>query len=157
MIDDQLAAGDNTLNELDDFIVDELLDGALSELPCEPAAKKQCGEGMASDGSRGSTTVEAPAAPPPVQCSNSSGSSAASNPSSSRPKAPPRPRYASVLCPPPPIQEAVADPALAGSSSGMALTARYRNLRRHRPRVEAELRSLTRDTQALVALIFSES
>ncbi|CAI5531947.1 unnamed protein product [Closterium sp. Naga37s-1] len=135
MTDEQLAAGDDTLTDLGDYVLEDLPDGALPELHGEPATKKLCGEGTSS--------------------------SAATAPSSSQPVAPPRPRSAPGSRPQPQVQAAVTEQAAAGSASSLALTVRYRNLRyrnlrHHRPSVGSELRSLTRDTQSLVTVMFPE-
>ncbi|CAI5512378.1 unnamed protein product [Closterium sp. Naga37s-1] len=156
MADDQLVAGDDTITDLGDYVLDDIPDGALPELTEEPAAKKQCGEGTSSGPAGPSTSTAAPPAPPPMQCSNSSGSSAATAPSSSRPSAPPRPRSAPPARPQPPAQEAAAEQPASGSASNLALSVRFRHLRRHRPLVGTELRSLTRDIQSLVAVMFPE-
>ncbi|CAI5489861.1 unnamed protein product [Closterium sp. Naga37s-1] len=156
MADDQLVAGDDTITDLGKYVLDDIPDGALPELTGEPAAKKQCGEGTSSGPAGPSTSTAAPPAPPPMQRSNSSGSSAATAPSSSRPSAPPRPRSTPPARPQPPAQEAAAEQPSSGSASNLALSVRYRHLRRHRPSVGTKLRSLTRDTQTLVAVMFPE-
>ncbi|CAI5463473.1 unnamed protein product [Closterium sp. Yama58-4] len=156
MTDEQLAAGTDNLTDLGDYVLEDLPDGTLPDLPGERAAKKQCGEGTSSAASGGSAPTAAAPAPLPVQRSNSSGSSAATAPSSSRPAAPPRQRPAPPSRPQPPAQDAAAEQTPAGPSPNLSLTARYRNLRRHRPSVGTELRSLIRDTQSLVTILFPE-
>ncbi|CAI7745299.1 unnamed protein product, partial [Closterium sp. NIES-53] len=151
----QLPSGEIDTTELNDYIVNDLPDGALLELPAEPAAKKLCGEGMPSDKPSTSFPSVPPSAPPPMARTSSSGIFVTAAPSSSRPEPPPRPQSAPASRPQPPVQEAVADLAPSGSYS-LSATASYRNLRLHRPSVGAELRSLTCDTQSLVTIMFPE-
>ncbi|CAI5478230.1 unnamed protein product [Closterium sp. Yama58-4] len=156
MTDEQLAAGEETITDLGDYVLEDLPDGVPPELNEEPAAKKQCGEGTSSGAAGASAPAAAPLVPQPMQRSNSSGSSAAMAPSSSRPSAPPRPRSAPPSRPQPPVQEAAVEQPSAGTAANLSLSVRYRNLRRHRPSVGTELRSLTRDPLLLVAVMFPE-
>ncbi|CAI5952076.1 unnamed protein product [Closterium sp. NIES-64] len=156
MTDEQLAAGEDTLTDLGDYVLEDLPDGALPELNGEPAAKKQCGEGTSSAAAGVSASPAMQPAPRPVQRTNSSGSSAATAPSSSRPSAPPRPWSAPPARPQPPVQEAAAEQTAAGPAANLALSVRFRHLRRHRPSVGTELRALRRDTQSLVTVMFPE-
>ncbi|CAI5481400.1 unnamed protein product [Closterium sp. Yama58-4] len=156
MTDEQLAAGEETITDLGDYVLEDLPDGVPPELNEEPAAKKQCGEGTSSGAAGASAPAAAPLVPQPMQRSNSSGSSAATAPSSSRPSAPPRPRSAPPSRPQPPVQEAAVEQPSAGTAANLSLSVRYRNLRRHRPSVGTELRSLTRDPLLLVAVMFRE-
>ncbi|CAI5475064.1 unnamed protein product [Closterium sp. Yama58-4] len=155
MTDEQLAAGDDTLTDLGDYVLEDLPDGVPPELNEEPAAKKQCGEGTSAGAEANASTATTPA-PQPMQRSNSSGSSAATAPSASRSSVPPRPRSAPPSRPQPPVQEAAVEQPSAGPAANLSLSVRYRNLRRHRSSVGTELRSLRRNPLSLVTVMFPE-
>ncbi|CAI5502727.1 unnamed protein product [Closterium sp. Naga37s-1] len=173
MEEGQIPVGDATLNELDDdYLVDDLPDGALPELPDdaqasfpvgaqpapsgEPAAKKLCSEGQPSAVATASVSSGAPSASMPVPRASSSGSSAATAPVSARVPDPSGQRGVAAPRTRLPLPEPVVVQTTAGLSSGLAPTVRHRNLRRHRTTVGAVLQSLTRNTQSLVDVIFPE-
>ncbi|CAI5521158.1 unnamed protein product [Closterium sp. Naga37s-1] len=174
MAEEQIPVGDDTLNELDeDYLVDDLPDGALPELPedaqtslpvgaqptssGEPAAKKQCSEGQSSAAATATVSTGAPSAPLPIPRASSSGSTDAAAPTHTHVRGPSGPRTAPASRARPQPQAHVAAQVAAGPSSTLAPTVRHRNLRRHRSTVGAVLQSLTRNTQSLVDIIFPES
>ncbi|CAI5495353.1 unnamed protein product [Closterium sp. Naga37s-1] len=173
MADGQLPVGDETLDELGEEFLGDLPDGALPDLhedvalftpvgaqpppSGEPAAKKLCSEGQSSAASTSGTATASLSAPPPIPRASSSGSSDATASAPGRTNAPSAPRPVPASRSRPVQPEPEPDHAAAGAATGLAPHARYRNLRRHRTTVGAILHALTRNTQAMVDVIFPES
>ncbi|CAI7904281.1 unnamed protein product [Closterium sp. NIES-54] len=123
----------------------------------EPAAKKLCSEGQPSAAGASGVASASHSAPPPIPRASSSGSSAATGPTPVCAPAPSAPRPAPVSWSWPALPEPEPEPVAAGLATGLALNIRYRNLRRHCTTVGTVLQAMTRNTQSLVDIIFSES
>ncbi|CAI7905389.1 unnamed protein product [Closterium sp. NIES-53] len=172
--EEQIPIWDDTLNELvGDFLVDDLPDGALPKIPDdaqptipdgaqpapsdEHAAKKLCSKRAILGRSYGhrfhrvAFGIDSDSSGELLRQLCGHGPYGRTHADTLALRTVPASRSR------PPPQEHAAAQAAVGPSSGLAPTARYRNLHRHGMMVGAVLQSLTRNTQSLVDITFPET